>query len=126
MASAADLTAFAAIKTALGKRIRATLREAAPGEPPSELDEQILALGELAAQLEELREEWELLWNTRARRSEIHVALGFFASTHARLRIAAAWLEEQRRALAAGENADADMETYDASDHRVAWQIWPD
>ena len=126
MASAADMIAHAALKTALGQRIRATLRKVAPGEPPSELDEQILALDKLAAGLEGLREEWELLWHARARISEIHVALGFFASTHARLRIAAAWLEEQRRALAAGESADAELETYNASDHRVLWQIWPD
>jgi hypothetical protein len=126
MASAADLTAYAALKTALGQRIRATLRQVSAGGPADEIDQQILALEELAAELEVVREEWELLWHTRARRSEIHVALGFFASTHARLRIATSWLEEQRRALAAGESTDAELETYDASDHRVVWQIWPD
>ena len=92
----------------------------------SDLDEQILALGELASELEELREEWEALWLARARRSEIHVALGYFASAHARIRIAVAWLEEQRRALDAGKPVDGELETYDASEHRVLWQTWPD
>lgn len=126
MASAARLTAFAALKTALGQRIRATLRQVSAGGAASEMDEQVLALGVLAAQLEEQREEWEVLWLARARRSEIHVALGFFASTHARLRIAAAWLAEQRKALAAGEPVDAELDSYDASDHRILWQTWPD
>jgi hexosaminidase len=126
MASAGRMTAHAALKTAMGQHIQATLRKVSAGEPAEELDEQFLALGVLAAQLEDVREEWEVLWLMRARRSEIHIPLGFFASAHARLRIARAWLEEQRRAAAAGEPVDAELETYDASDHRVAWQTWPD
>ncbi|MFN2184843.1 MAG: glycoside hydrolase family 20 zincin-like fold domain-containing protein [Anaerolineae bacterium] len=126
MALAGRMTAHAALKTAMGQHIRATLREVAAGGPAEELDEPILALGALAAQLEDVREEWEVLWLMRARRSEIHIPLGFFASAHARLRTARAWLEEQRRAAAAGEPVDADLDGYDASDHRVVWQIWPD
>ena len=86
----------------------------------------ILSLGAMASELEDLREEWEVLWQARARRSEIHVALGYFASAHARIRIAVAWLQEQRKALAAGDPVDTELLTYDASEHRVLWQTWPD
>ena len=127
MASAARLTAYAALKTLLGQLLRAILRQVSIDESlASELDEQILALGAMASELEELREEWEVLWQARARRSEIHVALGYFASVHARIRIAVAWLEEQRKVLAAGKPVDAELETYDASEHRILWQTWPD
>ncbi len=127
MASAARLTGYAVRKTLLGRLIRATLCQQGPrADVLAEMDEQIIALGALAAELEELREEWEILWRARSRRSEIHVALGYFASTHARLRIAAAWLERQRKAAAAGEPPDAELQTYDAGDHRVVWQTWPD
>ncbi len=126
MASAARLTGYAVRKTLLGQLIRATLRQQRPrGKVLEEMDEQILALSALAAELEELREEWEILWRARSRRSEIHVALGYFASTHARLRIAAAWLEQQRKAAAEAKPLDAVLETYDAGDHRVVWQTWP-
>jgi hypothetical protein len=66
------------------------------------------------------------LWLARARRSEIHVALGYFAGLRTRLRAAVAWLETQREALLAGEPVDAELETYDAGQHRVLWQTWPD
>jgi len=126
MASAAGLTAFGVRKTLLGQLIRAALRGASGKKLLAELDDQLLGLNALTAELEELRGEWEALWLARCRRSDIHVALGYFASTHARLRIAAAWLEEQRKAAAAGEPVDTGLETYDASDHRVVWQTWPD
>ena len=126
MASAGRMTIYGALKTAIGQRILVTLREVAGGGPAGEMDEQILALDVLAAQLEDVREEWEALWLARACRSEIHVALGYFASAHARLRIARGWLEAQRQAAAEGRPVDAGLETYDASDHRVAWQTWPD
>ncbi len=127
MASAARLTDYAARKTLLGQLIRATLRQqSSSGDVLAEMDEQIKALGALAAELEKLREEWQVLWRARSRRSEIHVALGYFASTHARLRVAAAWLERQRKAAAAGEPLDAELETYNGGDHQVVWQTWPD
>jgi len=127
MASAGRLTAYASRKTLQGQLIRAILRRVSVDKRlVSKLDEQILALGEMAAELEELRQEWEVLWQFRARRSEIHVALGYFASAHARIRIAVAWLEEQRKAIAAGDPVDAELDSYDASEHRTLWQTWPD
>jgi len=127
MASAGRLIAYAALKTVLGQLIRAILRQASVDKDlASELDEQILALDVMASELEELREEWEVLWQTRARRSEIHVALGYFASAHARIRIAVAWLEEQRKAISAGDPVDTELDSYDASEHRILWQTWPD
>jgi hypothetical protein len=127
MASAGRLISYAALKTVQGQLLRAILRQVSVDKNlASELDELILSLGAMASELEELREEWEVLWQARARRSEIHVPLGYFASAHARIRIAVAWLEEQRKALAAGDPVDAELETYDASEHRVLWQTWPD
>jgi hypothetical protein len=87
---------------------------------------QIQGLGELASELEGLREEWEQLWLARARRSEIHVALGYFASAQARLRAAMEWLEEQREAIEAGEPVDGELRSYDPGEQRILWQTWPD
>jgi hexosaminidase len=131
LASAARLTAFAARKTALGQAIRANVRQAAVEPELAEelargLYDQILDLGALEAELETLRREWESLWLARARRSEIQVSLGYFAGLRTRLRAAVAWLEVQRQALLAGEPVDAQLETYDAGQHRVLWQTWPD
>ncbi len=131
LASTARLTAYAARKTALGQAIRAALREIAAQPEPVEanarrLEAHALALKALDAELETLRAEWEALWLARARRSEIHVALGYFAGLRARYRAALAWLEGQRRALLAAEPLDADLVTYDAGDYRTLWQTWPD
>jgi hypothetical protein len=82
-----------------------------------------LALKGLDIELEELRAEFEVLWMARARRSEIHVALGYFASLRTRYRGAVKWLLEQRAALLNGEPIDADLDSYDAGDHRVLWQL---
>jgi hypothetical protein len=131
MASAARLTAYAARKTALSQAIRASLRQiAANPEPPAaaarQLHDHVLALKALPAELEALRAEWEALWLARARRSEIHVALGYFAALHTRLQTATTWLEAQRQALLAGEPADAELATYQAGDHTILWHTWPD
>jgi hypothetical protein len=126
MASAGRMTAHAALKTLQGQSGRAILRRASADRSlASDLDEQILVLGKLAAELEELRGEWEALWLARARRSEMHVALGYFASAHARLRTAASWLGEQRKAIAAGEPVDGDLQSYNPGEHRILWQTWP-
>jgi hypothetical protein len=131
MASAARLTAYAARKTALGQSIRASVRKAAAEPEPLEasagwLYNQVLDLKALEAELERLRGEWESLWLARARRSEIHVALGYFAGLRTCLGAAVAWLGAQREALLAGEPPDAELETYDAGHHRILWQTWPD
>jgi hypothetical protein len=131
MASTARLTGYAARKTTLGQAIRADLRTMAAGPQPIEenaqrLYEHILALEALAVELEELRAEFEALWLARAHRSELHVTLGYFASLRARYGAAAAWLEEQRRALSAGEPLDGELATYEVGAHRILWQTWPD
>jgi hypothetical protein len=127
MASAGRMTAYAALKTLQGQLIRAVLRQSlVDSRVVADLDEQILALRAMPSELEELREEWEVLWQARARRSEIDVALGYFASAHARLRTAAAWLVEQRKAMAAGEPVDWDLQSYNPGEHRILWQTWPD
>jgi hexosaminidase len=130
MASAARLTDYAARKTALSQAIRADLSAfAAQPEPVAEnaarLYEQYLALRALDNELEDLRAEFEMLWMARARRSEIHVSLGYFANLRARYKAAAAWLLEQRKALLAGQPVDAELVTYDAGDYRTLWQNWP-
>jgi len=127
MASAGRMTAYAARKTLQGQLARALLRRASVDRSlAADLDEMIQTLGELAAELEALREEWEGLWLARARRSEIRVALGYFASAQARLRAAMAWLEKQRRAIEAGEEVDSELQSYDPGKDRVLWQAWPD
>ncbi|HSR33548.1 MAG TPA: glycoside hydrolase family 20 zincin-like fold domain-containing protein [Anaerolineae bacterium] len=129
MASAARLTSYAARKTALGQAIRAGLREIAAAPQPESvrrLDDWVQALRALEAEMEQLRAEWEALWLARARRSEIHVALGYFASLRTRFRAAIVWLEAQREAMARGQGLDAELETYHPGEHRVLWQTWPD
>ena len=127
MASAARLTAYAARKVTLSQEIRASLREIAAQPEPVEanarrLYEHILALKALDAELEELRAEFEVLWLARARRSEMHVALGYYAGLRARYRAAINWLEQQLQALLQGQPVDADLATYDAGDYAVLWQ----
>ena len=131
MASAARLTAYAARKTARSQAIRTSLRRLAADPGPAEdagrqLYEHILALKGLAAELEELRAEWEALWLARAHRSEIHVSLGYFAGVHSRFKAAVSWLEAQRQALLVGEPLDPELDTYHPGDHRVLWHTWPD
>ncbi|MBN1976794.1 MAG: beta-N-acetylhexosaminidase [Anaerolineae bacterium] len=124
MASTARLTAYAAHKTTLSQQIRRDLRAA--GLDPACIDRHILALKALDKELELLRAEFEALWLVRARRSEIHVALGYYAKLRARYQAAASWLKKQQQALSAGQSLDAELDSYDAGDHRVLWQTWPD
>jgi len=131
MASAARLTAYAARKTALAQTIRSTLRQIAEQPEPIEanarqLYDHVLALGAMDAELEELRAEFEAMWLARAHRSEMHVALGYFANLRARYRAAVAWLKEQRQALLAGKPVDAELSTYDTDGYRTLWQTWHD
>jgi hypothetical protein len=124
MASAARLTAYAARKTALSQEIRQGLRD--PLLDADRVFGYIRALKALDAELENLRAEFEVLWLSRARRSEMHVALGYYAGLRARYRAATGWLEEQRQALLKGQPVDALLQTYDASGYRTLWQIRPD
>ena len=131
MASAARLTAYAARKTAWSQAVRAALDEMADNPEPVEehaarLYEYVLALRALDRELANLRAEWEVLWMARARRSEIHVPLSYFANLRARYRAAGDWLLAQRKALLAGEPVDAALETYNAGGYRTLWQRWPD
>jgi hypothetical protein len=127
MASAARLTAYAARKTALAQAIRASLREIAAQPEPVKgnarrIFEHILALQALDVELETLRAEFEALWLARARPSEMHVALGYFANLRARYTEAVAWLSKQRQALLTGKPVDAELSTYDAGGYRTLWQ----
>jgi hexosaminidase len=131
MASAARLTAYAARKTALAQAVRASLRRIAAQPEPIEanaalLYEHIRELKAMDVELETLRAEFEVLWLARARRSEIHFALGYFASLRTRYRAAVAWLIDQRESLLAGKALDAELSTYDASGHNVLWHTWQD
>jgi hypothetical protein len=131
MFSAARLTSYAARKTREAQAVRATLRQIAAQPEAMEanaerLYEHILNLKELDIELDELRAEFEELWLARAQRSEIHLALSYFASLHVRYRAAIAWLFEQRDALLAGKPVDADLSTYDASGHSILWHTWQD
>jgi hexosaminidase len=124
IASAARLTTYAAHKTAFSQQLRQDLR--APDLDAARIHQHILALKALDKELEHLRAEFEILWLTRAHRSEIHVALGYYASLRARYHAAIAWLKKQQQALSEGQPVDADLNTYDAGDHRILWQTWPD
>ena len=124
MASAARLTAYAARKVTLSQEIRQGLRD--PDLDADRVYGYILALKALDVELEGLRAEFETLWLARARRSEMHVALGYYAGLRIRYRAAINWLEEQRRALLKGQPVDADLSTYDAGDYHTLWQTWPD
>jgi len=131
MASAARLTAYAARKTAWAQDVRATLDEIAAHSEPGDGDaarlyEHFLTLRDLDRELVTLRAEWETLWLARARRSEIHIPLGYFVNLRARYKAAATWLLEQHRALVSGEPVDAELATYDPGDYRTLWQNWPD
>jgi hypothetical protein len=124
MASAARLTAYAARKVALSQEIRQGLRD--PDLDADRVYEYIMALKVLDVELEGLRAEFESLWLARARRSEMHVALGYYAGLRVRYEAAIRWLEEQRQALVEGKPVDVDLDTYDAGDYRTLWQTWPD
>jgi hexosaminidase len=124
MASAARLTAYVARKVTLSLEIRQGLRD--PGLDADKIGEYILALKTLDIKLEQLRAEFEALWFARARRSEIHVALGYYAGLRVRYRAAIEWLEQQRQSLLRGGDVDADLSTYDAGGYRTLWQNWPD
>jgi hypothetical protein len=124
MASVACLTAYAARKTALSQEIRRGLRD--PQVTAERVYDYITALRALDVELEHLRAEFETLWLARARRSEIHVALGYYAGLRMRYKAAVAWLEAQRQALLKGEPVDADLKTYDTGGYRTLWQNWPD
>jgi hexosaminidase len=127
MAFAARITGYAARKTALAQQIRAMLRDVAAQPEPIQTNARrlyghILALKDLDIELEELRAEFEALWLARARPSEIHVALGYYAGLRVRYQAAFSWLQEQRRALLAGRPVDAELTTYDAGSYRTLWQ----
>jgi hypothetical protein len=122
MASAARLTGYAARKVALGQEIRRGLRDAelAPGQ----VYRYTRAFEGLAIELEALRSEFERLWLARARRSEIHVALGYYSGLRVRFRAAIEWLHGQRQALLEGQPADAELVTYNTAGYRTLWQTW--
>jgi hexosaminidase len=124
MASAARLTAYAACKVTLSLEIRQGLHDS--DLDAGKIGEYILALKTLDIELEQLRAEFEALWFARARRSEIHVALGYYAGLRVRYRAAIEWLEQQRQSLLRGGEVDADLSTYDAGGYRTLWQNWPD
>jgi hexosaminidase len=131
MGLAARLTAYAARKTALAQLIRADLRAMAAKPEPVEanaarLYEHVRSLKALDVELDERRREFEEIWLARARPSEIHFSLSYFASLRIRYRAAMAWLIEQRGSLLAGKPVDVDLSTYDAGDHRVLWHTWYD
>ncbi|MBN1811042.1 MAG: family 20 glycosylhydrolase [Anaerolineae bacterium] len=124
MASAARLIAYAARKTALSQQIRQDLR--APDLDAGCIHQRILAFKALDKELEQLRAEFETLWLARSRRSEIHITLGYYAKLRTRYQAAIAWLKKQQQVLSKGQPVDAGLNTYEAGDHRVLWQTWPD
>ena len=116
----ARLTAYAARKVTLSKEIRQRLCD--PGLTAARIYEYILALRTFDTELETLRAEFESLWLARARRSEIYIALGYYANLRARYRAAINWLEQQRQALLEGRQMDADLSTYHVGDYLTFWQ----
>jgi hexosaminidase len=131
MAYTARATAYAARKTARFQAIRADLNAfAAQPEPATEhaarLWDHYLAVRALDSELENLRGEFELLWLARARRSEMHSPLAYFANLRSRYKAAAAWLLDQHQALLDGKAVDADLSTYEVGLYKTLWQNWPD
>lgn len=124
MISSARLIAYAARKTEWGQAIRRSLGD--PAMDAERLYGSIRALQALDMEVEGLRAEFEALWLARARRSEIHVALGYYAGLRARYRAAMDWLERQRQAVREGRPVDVGLTTYDAAGYRTLWQTWPD
>ena len=122
MASAARLTGYAARKVALGQDIRRALADA--GMVSERLYGYERALRALDIELEQLRAEFETLWLARARPSEIHVALGYFAALRVRYRAAIDWLASQRLNVRDGRAVDAELATYDDGGYRTLWQTW--
>jgi hypothetical protein len=122
MASAARLTAYAARKVALGQEIRRALRDGAADS--ERMYGYIRALKALDVTLEALRAEFEALWLARARPSEIHVALGYFAGLRVRYQAAVEWLATQRELLLQGRTVDSELDTYDTAGYRTLWQTW--
>lgn len=122
MVAAGHLTSFAARKTALCQEIRAALHD------PNLTTDQLLAyersLRDMDVALEHLRAEFETLWLARARVSEIHVALSYFAGLRVRFQAAIDWIADQRDALAEGRPLDADLQSYDTGGYRTLWQTW--
>jgi hexosaminidase len=120
MASAARLTASAARRTARSQQIRQDLR--APDLDAADIHRHILALKTIDQELAQLRAEFEALWLARARRSEMHITLGYYAKLRARYQAASIWLKKQQQALSEDQPVDADLNTYDTVGHRVLWQ----
>ena len=120
MALTARLIAYAARKVTLSQGIRQALRDASLDA--ARITGYVHSLKVLDAELETLRAEFEELWLARARRSEVRVALGYYASLRARYRAVITWLEQQRQALLQGQPVDADLTTYDRGGHLVLWQ----
>jgi hypothetical protein len=123
MLAAGRMTRFAGLKTLVGQQVRRALAD--PDVDPMLLQELALALRRLDSEVSRIREEFELIWRFRARRSEIDVALSYFARLRVRLGAAVEWLEEQKKALARGEAVDAALETYSAEGFWTVWQKWP-
>jgi hypothetical protein len=135
MISVAQLTAYAARKTQMGQQIRAGLHSLKHHhqetgdriqEGARQISSYMQALKGLQVELEKHRAEFERLWMARSRRSEIHVALGYFADLSSRYQAAIAWLDEQRQKMLAGQAIDAGLQTYSAASYHVLWQTWPD
>ena len=82
------------------------------------------ALKALDIESEQLRSEFETLWLARARPSEIHIALGYFAGLRARYWAAIDWLAGQRLKLLDGRDVDVELKSYDTGGYRAVWQTW--
>lgn len=124
MALVARLTGYAARKVSTSQEIRQGLCDS--GLTEERIYGYIQALESLDVELEPLRAEFETLWLARARRSEIHVTLNYYAKLRTRYQAAVDWLEEQRQALLSGRAVDSDLSTYVPGNYRVLWYTWPD
>lgn len=120
IASVARLTAYAGRKTAVGQQLRRAL--AGTDLNPGALHRYEQAFQDLDRELDQLQAEFEALWLARARRSEMQIALRYYAGLHDRYGAVISWLQEQGRALADGQPVDADLAAYDGSGYRVLWQ----
>ena len=121
MASTAHLTTYAARKVLLSQEIRRGLAD--PKLTPEQCYGYKRSLQALDVELEDLRMEFERLWLARARRSEIHIALGYYAGLRARYAAAVSWLDAQHQKLLQGQPVDAQLTSYETGGYHVLWRV---
>lgn len=120
----AVLVRYAAEKVIAGREAVDALHKAAAGGDGSgaALAAAITALDVMRGRLRALIREWERLWLSEARSSEIAITLERYAALEQRWTAALDWLREQHQRLLAGEKVDAELASYTTNGYAVLWE----